>query len=351
MPDALKPGTLKPGTLKPVLARLAAGETLAEAEAEAAFGLIMSGEATPAQIAGLLMAMRVRGETVAELTGAVRAMRARMVAVAAPAGAIDVCGTGGDNAGTLNVSTAVAFVLAGAGVTVAKHGNRNLSSLSGGADVLSALGVDIEAPMERLAGILCEAGCVFLFAPRHHAALRHAAGARVELGTRTIFNLLGPLANPANVTRQLTGVYDAKWARPMAETLRGLGTERAWIVHGMGLDELTVAGESQVTALEAGSVRAFNVKPEEAGLPRSPIAAIRGGDAAHNAGALAALLAGAPGAYRDTVVLNAAAALIVAGRAGTLAEGAAVAARTLDTGRAAAALDSLRRATAAAAQR
>ncbi len=332
--------------LKPVLARLALGETLSEAEAEDAFGIIMSGEATPAQIAGLLMAMRVRGETVPELVGAVRAMRARMARVAAPAGAIDVCGTGGDNAGTLNVSTAVTFVLAGAGVPVAKHGNRALSSRTGGADVLAALGVEVDVPLGRLPAVLLAARCAFLFAPRHHAALRHAAGPRVELGTRTIFNLLGPLANPAEVRRQLIGVFDPAWAKPMAETLAVLGTERAWIVHGEGLDELTVAGENRVIELNGGRVRAFTVRPEEAGLARAPVASISGGDPAANAAALLALLGGAGGPYRDTVLLNAAAALIVAGRADDLREGAAMAARVIDDGAAQAALDALRRETA-----
>jgi anthranilate phosphoribosyltransferase len=330
-------------SLKPVLARLASGETLDEAQAEAAFGVIMSGEATPAQIAGLLMAMRVRGETVAELTGAVRAMRARMAAIEAPLDAIDVCGTGGDNAGTLNVSTAVTFVLAGCGVTVAKHGNRNLSSRTGGADVLTALGVEINTPFEALPRILRAARCVFLFAPRHHAALRHAAGPRVELGTRTIFNLLGPLANPARVRRQLTGVFDFAWAPAMAETLGQLGTERAWVVHGQGLDELTVAGESQVVEIDGGTLRRFVVTPEEAGLARAPISAIRGGDPSANAAALEALLKGAGGPYRDTVLLNAAAALIVAGRVGALREGVEQAARALDGGAALAALETLRR--------
>ena len=332
--------------LKSVLARLAVGEALPADDAEAAFGVIMSGEATPAQIAGLLMAMRVRGETVGELTGAVRAMRSRMTRVEAPPGAIDVCGTGGDNAGTLNVSTAVTFVLAGLEVPVAKHGNRALSSRTGGADVLTALGVNVDVPLERLPGILRTAHCAFLFAPRHHAALRHAAGPRVELGTRTIFNLLGPMANPAGVRRQLTGVFDPAWARPMVETLASLGTESCWLVHGQGLDELTVAGENQVVALRDGSIRAFTVTPEQAGLPRAPIAAIRGGDAAVNAAALAALLRGATGPYRDTVLLNAAAGLIIAGRTDELREGVALAAGALDGGAALAALETLRRETA-----
>ncbi len=332
--------------LKPVLARLALGATLSEPEAEEAFGIIMSGEATPAQIAGLLMAMRLRGETVAELTGAVRAMRGRMARVEAPPGAIDVCGTGGDNAGTLNVSSAVTFVLAGLGVPVAKHGNRALSSRTGGSDVLTALGVNVDVPLERLPAVLRASGCAFLFAPRHHAALRHAAGPRVELGTRTIFNLLGPLTNPAGVTRQLTGVFDPAWARPMTETLSRLGTTRCWLVHGMGLDELTVAGESQVVELRDGAIREFAVTPEEAGLRRAPIAEIHGGDAAVNAAALLALLQGATGAYRETVLLNAAAGLIVAERVATLREGAVLAAAALDSGAAMAALESLRRETA-----
>ena len=332
--------------LKPVLARLATGATLSEAEAEDAFGVIMSGEATPAQIAGLLMAMRVRRETVAELTGAVRAIRARMLHVEAPAGAMDVCGTGGDNTGSLNVSTAVTFVLAGLGVPVAKHGNRALSSRTGGADVLTALGVNVDVPLDRLAEVLRAASCAFLFAPRHHAALRHAAGPRMELGTRTIFNLLGPLANPASVKRQLTGVFDPAWARPMVETLANLGSTHVWLVHGQGMDELSVAGENQVTALRGGTIDSFTVSPEDAGLARAPVEAIRGGDATVNATALEALLRGTAGPYRDTVLLNAAAALIVAERAGDLREGVALAATSLDGGAALAALDILRRETA-----
>jgi anthranilate phosphoribosyltransferase len=334
--------------LQPVLAQVAAGATLSEAEAEQAFGIIMEGEATPAQIGGLLLAMRVRGETVAEIAGAVRAMRARMVTVAAPPEAIDVCGTGGDGMGTLNVSSAVTFVVAAAGVPVAKHGNRNLSSRAGGADVLTALGVDINAPFERLPAILRAVGCVFLFAPRHHAALRHAAAARVELGTRTIFNLLGPLSNPARVSRQLTGVYAPHWVRPLAETLAGLGSQAGWVVHGQGLDELTLAGPNQVTALlPGGRLESFTVTAEDVGLAAAPLAAISGGDPAFNAAALLSLLQGARGAYRDTVLLNAAAALVMAERAANLREGVVLAAKVLDSGAALATLEALRRETAA----
>jgi anthranilate phosphoribosyltransferase len=334
-------------SLKPAIARLAGGETLTADQAEAAFDIIMAGEATPAQIGALLMAMRIRGETVAEITGAVRAMRARMTAIEAPVGAIDVCGTGGDGAGTLNVSSAVTFVVAGCGVPVAKHGNRALSSRTGGADVLTALGVNVDAPMDVLAAILREAGCAFLFAPRHHPSMRHAAGPRVELGTRTIFNLLGPLANPAGVRRQLTGVFSPGWTQPMAETLAALGHEAAWIVHGMGLDELTVAGQNQVTALRDGRISSFLVEPEDAGLSRSPIEAIQGGDSDFNAAALSDLLRGIQGAYRDTVLLNAAAALIVADRAGDLREGVALASGSIASGAALAALETLRRVSAA----
>jgi len=329
--------------LKPMIVRLAAGETLSDDQAEAAFDVIMSGEATPAQIGALLMAMRLRGETVPEITGAVRAMRAKMAAIEAPEGAIDVCGTGGDGAGTLNVSSAVTFVVAGCGVPVAKHGNRALSSRTGGADVLSELGIDLDVPFERLPAILAEAGCVFLFAPRHHPSMRHAAGPRVELGTRTIFNLLGPLANPARVRRQLTGVFSPDWTRPMAEALAALGHRAAWVVHGMGLDELTVAGQNHVTALHDGSISSFSLETEQAGLKRAPIEAIRGGDAGFNARALRGLLEGAPGAYRDTVLLNAAAALIVADRATDLRDGVALAERSLASGAALDALDTLRR--------
>ena len=328
--------------LKPFLARLGRGETLDAADAEAAFGIIMDGAATPAQIGGMLMAMRARGETVAELTGAVTAMRRRMAPVAAPANAMDVCGTGGDGAASLNVSTAVTFVLAACGIPVAKHGNRALSSRAGGADVLAALGVNIEPALPRLPEILAQAGCAFLFAPRHHPALRHAGPARVELGTRTIFNLTGPMANPAGVKRQLIGVFDPAWARPMAQTLHELGTESAWIVHSQGLDELTLAGPTQVVALKGSEISEFTLEPADAGLDPVPLAELRGGDAAENAAALLALLEGARNGYRDTVLFNAAAALIVAGATTSLPEGVAMAAGAIDRGEAMQVLNRLR---------
>jgi anthranilate phosphoribosyltransferase/anthranilate synthase/phosphoribosyltransferase len=328
-------------SLKPVLARLGEGKSLTHTEAEEAFGVMMDGQATPAQIGGMLMAMRARGETVAELTGAVTAMRARMTRVAAPDNAMDVCGTGGDGAASLNISTAVAFVLAACGVPVAKHGNKALSSRSGGADVLAALGVVIEPPLARLDKILGEVGCVFMFAPRHHPAFRHVAPVRVELGTRTLFNLTGPLVNPAGAKKQLLGVYDPAWCRPLAETLRALGSEAAWVVHGGGLDELTLAGENFVVALKDGVIDEFNVTAADAGLPEYPAEAISGGDAEQNAAALRALLNGAPGAYRDTVLLNTAAALVVAGRSKNLADGVKQAAAAIDTGKAANILEAL----------
>ena len=329
-------------SLKPTLARLALGETLSVSEAEEAFGVIMDGQATPAQIGGMLMAMRTRGETVAELTGAVTALRRRMARVEAPVGAIDVCGTGGDGAASLNISTAVTFVLTACGVPVAKHGNKALSSRSGGADVLTALGIGIEPPPDRLAGILRQVGCVFLFAPRHHPALRHAAPVRVELGTRTIFNLTGPLANPASVTRQLMGVYDKKWLRPVAETLRDLGSEAAWVVHGGGMDELVLEGANDVVSLSNSLVHSFTLTAADAGLSSAPASALQGGDAAYNAAALLALLRGEEGAYRDTVLLNAAAALVMAGHVQTLPQGVARAAQAIDEGAALVVLERLK---------
>ncbi len=327
--------------LKPVLKRLASGERLSQAEAEAAFGVVMDGQATAAQIAGMLMAMRARGETVAELIGAVTALRSRMAEVDIPEGAIDVCGTGGDGAASLNISTAVAFVVAACGVPVAKHGNRALTSRAGGADVLRELGVNIEAELAHLPEIFRKVGCVFMFAPRHHPALLHAAQARVELGTRTIFNLTGPMVNPARVKHQLLGVFDPIWIRPVAETLGASGTESAWVVYGNGLDELTLDGENQVAALKGGEISEFTLDAADAGLQAAPHAAIRGGDAAHNAAALCAMLAGEKGAYRDTILFNAAAALIVSGKTLSLHEGVALAAEAIDSGKAATVLQAL----------
>ena len=328
--------------LKPFIAKVATGRPLARAEAEAAFDVVMSGAATPAQIGGLLMALRVRGETVDEIAGAVTVMRAKMLTVEAPADAVDVVGTGGDGAGSYNVSTCSAFVVAACGVPVAKHGNRALSSKSGAADVLAALGVRIELPPARISRCIAEAGLGFMFAPAHHAAMKHVGPARVELGTRTLFNLLGPLSNPAGVRRQMVGVFDAAWVEPIANVLKTLGSERAWVVHGAdGLDEISNTGPTRVAELRDGTVRTFEVTPEDVGLPRVSIEALKGGDGAANAAALAAVLDGAAGAYRDIVLMNAGATLVVAGRAETLGEGVAQAAQAIDSGGARARLDLL----------
>lgn len=325
--------------LKSLLAKVATGASLSVDEAEQAFSVLMAGDATPAQIGGLLMALRVRGETVDEITGAVRVMRARALKVSAPADAIDIVGTGGDGAGTFNISTGAALVVAGCGVPVAKHGNRALSSKCGAADVLAALGVDLDAELPLVERAIAEAGIGFLMAPRHHSAMRHVAGPRVELGLRTIFNLLGPLSNPAGVVRQFTGAFSRDWIEPMARALGNLGSERAWVVHGCdGLDELTTTGPSFVAEWHEGGMRRFEVTPADAGLPTASPADLKGGDAATNAAAMQAMLGGEHGPFRDAVVYNAAAALIVAGRAGDLREGAAMAAAAIDGGRARAAL-------------
>ncbi|HYC04835.1 MAG TPA: anthranilate phosphoribosyltransferase [Azospirillaceae bacterium] len=328
--------------MKALLGKVAGGASLSEEDARTAFDIIMAGNATPSQMGGFLMALRVRGETVEEITGAARVMRARAVPVEAPPGTIDTCGTGGDASGTYNISTCVALVAAACGVPVAKHGNRALSSKSGAADVLTALGVNIEADMELVGRSLREAGICFLMAPRHHLAMRNVGPTRVELGTRTIFNLLGPLSNPAGAKRQLMGVFARQWVEPLAHVLGRLGSERAWVVHGSdGLDELTTTGPSFVAELRDGGVRCFEVTPEEAGLTRSDAAGLKGGDAEHNAEALRRVLAGEPGAYRDIVLLNAAAALMVAGKAANLREGVAMAADAIDGGRAQGKLDLL----------
>ena len=328
--------------LKPFLAAIAAGRTLTESEAEQAFSLIMSGAATEAQIGALLMGLRLRGETVEEIAGAARVMRANAHAIDAPEGAIDTCGTGGDESGTLNISTAAAIVTAACGVPVAKHGNRALTSKSGSADVLAALGVDLDAEMPLLERALWDNNITFLMASRHHAAMRHVMSARRDLGFRTIFNLLGPLSNPAGTRRQLIGVFAKNWVQPMAEVLARLGAEAAWVVHGSdGLDELTVTGPSYVAELKEGQIRTFEVTPEDAGLPRAKLEDLKGGDAIANARALRALLHGQPGPYRDVVLLNSAAALIVAGVVEDLRAGVERASQAIDTGNALATLERL----------
>jgi anthranilate phosphoribosyltransferase len=328
--------------LKRLIAKAAAGQSLTRQEAREAFDVMMSGDATPAQIGGLLMALRVRGETVDEITGAVEVMREKMLRVDAADGAIDIVGTGGDGSGSYNVSTAAAFVLAGAGVPVAKHGNRALSSRSGAADTLMALGVRIDVGPEKIAECVADAGVGFMFAPAHHAAMKHVGPARVELGTRTVFNLLGPLSNPASVKRQMTGVFSANWVEPVARVLANLGTEKAWIVHGSdGLDEITVTGPTHVAELVGGKITTFAITPEDVGLTRAEPAALKGGDATVNAAALIRVLDGEPSAYRDIVLINAAAGLVVADKVATLQEGVALAARSIDTGAARARLHKL----------
>jgi anthranilate phosphoribosyltransferase len=320
------------GDLKSLLAHVALGRTLSETDAEAAFDIIMSGNATPSQIGAFLMALRLRGETVEEITGAARIMRAKAVGVDAPAGTIDTCGTGGDSSGSFNISTASALVVAACGVSVAKHGNRALSSKSGSADVLTALGVNIDADLAIVRECLWEIGIGFLMAPRHHSATRHVAPTRVELGTRTIFNLLGPLSSPAKARRQLVGVFAPEWVQPMAEVLGRLGSERAWVVHGAGLDELTTTGTTMVAALADGKVETFDVVPEDFGLPRARLEDIKGGEPQHNAHLMEGLLAGAGGPLRDVVLLNSGAALLVAGRVTTVEAGIELAAKSLDSG-------------------
>jgi anthranilate phosphoribosyltransferase len=328
--------------MKPILNKVADGIALTADEAESAFGVIMSGEATAAQIAGFLMALRVRGETVGEITGAVRTMRAKMTRINAPDGAMDVVGTGGDGSGTFNISTGAAFVIAGAGVPVAKHGNRALSSKSGAADVLSSLGVNLEADFPVIEKAMAEAGIGFLMAPRHHSAMRFVGPVRVEMGVRTIFNILGPMSNPADVKRQFTGVFSKDWVMPMAETLRNLGCEAAWVVHGSdGLDELTTTGPTHVAALENGEIREFEVSPTDVGIPIADPADLKGGDPEANAGAIRTMLGGETGAYRDIVLLNAGASLVVAGKAADLAAGVEMAATSIDSGAALEALDKL----------
>ena len=326
---------------KPLLARLVEGEVLSATQARAFFAACLRGEPTPAQVAAAVTALRIRGETVEEIAAFATAMREAALTLDHPYEVIDTCGTGGDGQHTYNISTAAALVLAGAGLKVAKHGNRALSSKSGSSDVLSALGVNLAATPAQQLRSLDRAGIAFLFAPAYHGAMRHVGPVRAEIGFRTVFNLLGPLSNPAGARRQVMGVYDPRLLEPLAEVLGRLGAIRAWTVHGQGLDELTTTGETEVAEWKDGAVRRFTVTPEDAGLPRATLADIRGGDADENAAALGALLDGARGAYRDIVLLNAAAALVVADRAADLVEGAQLAAAVIDDGLAGKALADL----------
>jgi anthranilate phosphoribosyltransferase len=328
-----------------LLAKVGNGEALNLSEAERAFDIMTSGNATPAQMGAFLMGLKVRGETADELAGGAKVLRAKVQRVRAPEGAIDIVGTGGDHHGTYNVSSCSALVVAGAGVPVAKHGNRAFTSKSGAADVLGALGINLELPIETLEKALTEAGVCFLMAPRHHSAMRNVAGPRVELApSRTIFNLLGPMSNPALVKRQLVGVFDRRWLRPVAEALGQLGLERALVVHGQdGMDELTTTTTSWAASLENGKVSEIEIAPEDVGVPRASLAALKGGDPTHNADAIRGVLAGQRNAFRDIVVLNSAAALMVAGKATDLKQGAELAIESIDGGKAHKALETLQR--------
>ncbi len=326
---------------KPLLAKLADGQTLSEDDAEVFFSACLRGEPTPAQVAAAVTAMRLRGETVGEIAACARAMRRAAVHLEHPYDVVDVCGTGGDGLHTLNISTAVGFVAAGGGLKVAKHGNRAVTSKSGTADVLAALGVNIDASLAQQRAALDSAGICFLFAQSHHGAMKHVAPIRQQLGFRTIFNLLGPLTNPAGAKRQVVGVSAPRFVEPIARALGALGAERAWSVHGGGMDELTITGETEVAEWREGAMRLFTITPEAVGLQRASLAEITGGDPAFNAAALTRLLDGETGAYRDIVLLNAAAAFLVADKVETLREGVELAGAVLDDGRAKAALAGL----------
>lgn len=328
--------------LREIIGKVATGATLGVEEMQAALEIMMSGVATPAQMGAFLMALRVRGETVEEITGAARLMRERMTKVEAPAGAVDIVGTGGDGVGTFNVSTCASIVAAGAGVKIAKHGNRSVSSISGASDVLAALGVKLDVTPATIAREIDQAGVGFMWAPMHHSALKHWAPIRGELAIRTVFNLLGPICNPAGVKRQVVGVFDVKWVEPIAQTLAKLGSEHVWVVHGHdGLDELTTTGSTTVAELKGGTVRTFEVTPADAGLAPAKLSDLKGADAAHNATAIRELLAGKTGPFRDIVLLNAAAALIVGGKVATLPQGVELAAAAIASGAAGKALDQL----------
>ena len=328
--------------LKSLLIKLAEGVSLSSSDAETAFDNIMSGEADNSQIGALLMALRVRGETVDEITGAVRAMRAKSTRVIAPDDAMDIVGTGGDSLGTYNISTAAALVVAGCGVTVAKHGNRAVTSKAGASDVLASLGVNLECDMSLIERAITDAGIGFLMAPRYHSAMRYVVPVRASLGIRTIFNILGPLSNPAGVKRQFTGAFDRAWIEPMAQVLSNLGSEAAWVVHGAdGMDEITTTEITYVAALSDGKVQTFQISPEDAGIPRASLDDLRGGDAKYNAAAIEALVDGQDGPYRDIVLFNAAASLIVAGKAQDLKRGVSIAAQSIDEGAARKALEKM----------
>jgi anthranilate phosphoribosyltransferase len=331
------------GDFRSLLAKVGNGEPLGIDEAERAFDIMTNGDATPAQMGAFLMGLKVRGETAEELAGGARVLRAKVQRVKAPEDAIDIVGTGGDHHGTYNVSSCSALVVAGAGVPVAKHGNRAFTSKSGAADVLAALGINLDLPIETLEKALAEAKVCFLMAPRHHSAMRNVAGPRVELApSRTIFNLLGPMSNPALVKRQLVGVFDRRWLKPVAQALGQLGLERALVVHGQdGMDELTTTTKSWAASLENGQVREIEIAPEDVGVKRATLQELKGGDPAYNAAAIRFVLSGRRDAFRDIVVLNSAAALMVAGAARDLKEGAAKAAESIDSGKALKALDTL----------
>ena len=322
--------------LRDSIGKIAEGGKLTRKEARAAFETIMSGAADDAEIAAFLMGLRMRKESVEEIVGGAQVLREKAIALEAPPGTVDTCGTGGDGHGTFNVSTAAAIVAAACGVPVAKHGNVSVSSKSGSAEVLERLGVDLDLPPERVQACLDTFGLCFLMAPKHHRAMRHVAPVRRAMGIRTVFNVLGPLSNPAGAKRQLIGVYESEWLEPLARTLAALGSEHVWIVHGAdGLDELTVTGASEVVEYVGGKLRRFTVTPEQAGLARHPLEALKGGTPEDNAAAMTDLLDGKHDAYRDIVLLNAAATLLVAGKTAELAPGVRLAAEAIDTGRAA----------------
>ncbi len=325
--------------MKPFIAKAANGTPLTRGEAREAFNIMMSGDATPSQIAGFLMALRVRGETVDEITGAVEIMREKMLRVVAPTDAIDIVGTGGDASGSYNISTCAAIIAAGAGLRVAKHGNRALSSKSGAADVLMALGVKLDVAPEKISECITEAGVGFMFAPAHHSSMKFVGPSRVELGTRTIFNLLGPLSNPAGAKRQITGVYSKAWVEPLAHVLKNLGSDACWICYGEGgMDEIVPSGTTWISELKNGEIRNFEVTPEAAGLQRSNADDLKGGDAAHNAEALREVLSGKPSAFSDAAVMTTAAALVVAGKSTDFKSGVVAARDAVKSGAAAKAL-------------